>query len=273
MKKVALAAWMLAATAAPSQGAGYDDLNVAISHFNQGRLDIAVSWFDKALAAGDLIPDLRRIAYVDRGLAHEAKGDGAKALADFTAAIAVQPTDLFAYRERAAIYLANNELEKALTDYKELDRLRPRDYLTLMNIGQLNWQLDRVAVGADAFSVFAGADTYSWLWQQLTSIRLGKPMAEYKVTFDTRDWPGHLPRFYLGDLSESDVMEAAESANRNNSVCTAHVFTGLWHVTHNDQAGATPLLEAAVKKCSEGSPMWRIARSELGKIIPKDSPK
>jgi tetratricopeptide (TPR) repeat protein len=272
MKKIALAALMLAAAAAPSQGAGYDDLNVAISHFNQGRFDDAISWFDKAIAAGDLIPDLMRVAHLDRGLAYERKGDAEKAHADFTAAIAAQPTDMLAYRERIAIYLANNRIEMALADYEQLNRLRPNSYQILASIGRLNWQLNRMEASAKAFSYFADADPYTWLWLQLTNIRLGKPLMDYPDTFETRNWPHHLPRFYLGRISEASVMEAGR-ASSGNPVCAASLFTGLWHVVHNEQGQAAPLLEAASKSCNQGSELGLVARSELDKIASQGASK
>ena len=137
-----------------------------------------------------------------------------------------------------------------------------------MSIGRLNWQLNHLEAAADAFSYFSTVDTFAWLWLQLVNVRLGKPMTDYAEVSETRNWPGHIPRFYRGHLVESDVMEAAESTKDAGHICAANFFTGLWRVVHDDQTGAAPLLNTATKKCAEGSSDWRIARYELAKMKP-----
>src|SRR5258706_3138439 len=104
MTKIALATLLLAATTAPSYCTSYDDLNAGISYFNQAQYDNAIVWFDKAIAAGDLISDLQRLALLDRGSAYWAKGDIQKAITDYSAAIALQPTETLAYRQRISAY-------------------------------------------------------------------------------------------------------------------------------------------------------------------------
>ncbi len=266
MRRAFLAALMLAALGAPAYCASYDDLNVALSYFEQEQYDNAITWFDKALAPGDLIPDLTRIAHFDRAMAYWAKHDGKHALDDFSAAIAADPANTSAYRERIKFYLANNEFEKAADDYDKLLTLRPFDYDVALNDGLLNWQLNRIENSASAFLAVSEVSPYSWSWLQLSNIKLGKPMTEYKETFDNSKWPGLLPRFFQGHTSEADVLKAADDTGNNGSICTARLLTGMWRVVHNDQAGAVPLLKTAVEKCNKGSPNERIALNELEKI-------
>jgi tetratricopeptide (TPR) repeat protein len=273
MRQTILVAFILAAPLNVAAGAGYDDLNVAISYFDQEQYDNAISWFDKAIAANDLTPDLMRLAYLDRGLSHSAKSETQKAIADYGSAIATKPDDMLAYRERISAYLASADLEKALTDYESLRRLRPHDYDILMNIGWLNWQLNHIEASADAFFYFAQVDPYCWLWLQLANVRQGKPMTEYTEDAEARKWPGHLPRFYRGHLSESDVLEAAKSIKGRNALCFGYAFTAMWRVVHNDQTGATPLLQSATEQCAKGSPYWNIVRAELNKVTSGDGAK
>jgi tetratricopeptide (TPR) repeat protein len=273
MKKIALAALLLAVTTMRSYCASYDDLNAAISYFDQQQYDNAIIWFDKALAAGDLIPDHTRIAHLDRGLAYGTKGDIKQAIADFTAAIAANPDHTLAYRHRITAYFATNDLEKALADYDKLRALRPNDFDIAMNDGWLNWQFNHVETSADAFRTFSEINTYSWAWLQLSNIRLDKPMTGYKEDIEPKKWPDHIPRFFLGHLSEADVLKAAEETGNSSSVCAAHVLTGMWRVVHNDRAGAEPLLKIAAEKCNKNSPDWRIASSEIERIGSEENSK
>jgi tetratricopeptide (TPR) repeat protein len=266
MRRTILAAFMLAATATSGVCASYDDLNAALSYFEQEQYDNAITWFSKALAAGDLIPDLTRIAYLDRGMAYLAKGDTSHAISDFTSAITANPDNVLAYRERIAVYLANGEFEKAVADYDKLRSLRPFDYDIAMNDGLLNWQLNRIETSASAFLAFSEVSPYSWSWLQLSNIRLGKPMTGYKETYDNRKWPGQIPRFFLGHASESEVLNAAEDTGNNGSICAAKLLAGMWRIVHNDQEGAAPLLKAAGEKCTKDSSYGHVIHSELVKI-------
>lgn len=273
MEKIALAALLLLVTTTRSYCASYDDLNAGLSYFDQEQYDNAITWFDKALAAGDLIADQKRIAYVDRGLAYWTKGNIGQAIADFTSAIAANPDHTLAYRHRISAYLATNDLEKALADYDRLRALRPADFDIAMNDGYLNWQFNRIQDSAEAFRTYAEFNKFSWAWLQLANIRLNRPMTGFKEDFESRKWPGHIPRFYLGHVSETDVLKAAEDTGNPRSVCDAHVMTGMWRVVHDDRSGATPLLKIATEKCPKDSPFWRIARSELEKIEAGGKPK
>ena len=148
MKTRALAALLLlAGSAVPAGAASYDDLNAGISYFNQAQYDNAITWFDKAIAAGDLIPDLKHVAHLDRGMAYAIKGDAHKALADYTAAIAIKPESTLAYRQRAAVYLGLNDKEMARANYRLLLKLRPNDAGTLRQVGWLSWQMNDLEGG------------------------------------------------------------------------------------------------------------------------------
>lgn len=273
MKKTALAALLVAGLSVPAVAAGYDDLNVAFSYFDQDQHDSALPWFEKAIAAGDLIPDLLRIAHLDLGMIYAAKGQPEKAMAEYTAAIAAKPDDMLAYRRRISAHLDANHLEKALDDYETLRKFRPHDYDILMNIGWLNWQLGRYEPSATAFYYFANVDPYAWLWLQLTNVRRGKPVDDYKETGETRFWPGHLPRFYRGHLTEADMLKEAQDGSHKSGPCIGHLYAGLWHMVHQDSVGAAPLLKVATEKCGEGSTYWRLARSELDRATAGEKAK
>jgi tetratricopeptide (TPR) repeat protein len=273
MRRITLAVLIFAVPPNAASAAGYDDLNIAISYFDQQQYDNAIPWFDKAIAASDLNPDLMRLAYLDRGLAYRTKSELQKAIADYSSAIAARPDDMLAYRERISAYLASDDVEKALADYGTLRKLRPHDYSILMNIGWLNWWLNHIEASADAFSYFSQSDPYSWLWLQLANVRLGRPMTSYAETVEARKWPGHLPRLYLGHLPESSVLDEAKDIQSPNALCYAYFFTAMWRVVHDDHAGATPLLQTSTEKCVKGSTYWNIARAELGKIKAVDQTK
>ena len=281
MKKTAIAAFLLAAIGTPGVCASYDEVNAGISYFNLGRYDDAIIWFDKALAAGDLSTDLKHLAYLDRGQAYLAKKDTQKALSDFAQALAVKPDSVIAHRHRISIYLVNNDREKALAELQALSKLRPDNLDVLMNIGMLNWQQGDTEASARAFQPFSDRIIQSWLWLQLTNLRLGKPLGDFREDIFSRWWPGPLARFYRGSLSETALLSEAEDAHTGNNAsrakntearCNAFFFAGMWRIARGE-TGAAPLLQNSIEACGETSMNSKIARFELDRLADREGKK
>ena len=94
MKRLVLAALLFVAFSTPVLCASYDELNAGIENWTKEQWDFAIAHFDKAISAGDLGSDLMRVAYYDRGRAHDQKGETEKAIADLAAALALKPGDI-----------------------------------------------------------------------------------------------------------------------------------------------------------------------------------
>ena len=67
--------------------------------------------------------------YNNRGNAFVAKGDFARALADFDRAIEIDPKYLLAYHNRCLAYSKKADLDRAIADCGEAIRLGPEDPL------------------------------------------------------------------------------------------------------------------------------------------------
>ena len=65
--------------------------------------------------------------YNNRGSGWAAKGDYAKAIADFNAATRLDPKSVAAYRNRAQAWQEQGEFDKAIADYKKVIQLDPQD--------------------------------------------------------------------------------------------------------------------------------------------------
>src|SRR5215210_4873775 len=75
-------------------------------------------------------------SYANRGFAHERKGDLNRAIADYTEAVRLAPSDGAVYTNRGrAFEKKKGELDRAIADYTEAIRLSPKRVAALANRG------------------------------------------------------------------------------------------------------------------------------------------
>jgi len=300
MKKIALAALLLAAGTAGTLASSYDDLNAGIQHYNQGQWEAAIGAFDKALAANDLVPDLKFIALYDRATSRTGLGQLDPAIADYTSALALRPNEAQVLVDRSSVYFRSGKFEQAGPDIERLIVLRPtfahayglrallnvrrgaleqsrQDFKTSVKLapenirnlsfGIVNWLVGEVDRADDIFSDLAGRGTnktYAWLWYALTQARLGKDVPQHALPdIDLAAWPGPIIKFFLGKAPQDSVFAAAdrgEASARDGQICEANFYVGEWLVQHHDQAAAKPLLDKAAAGCPTGFLEWMPAQ-------------
>ncbi|HEY2136081.1 MAG TPA: tetratricopeptide repeat protein [Xanthobacteraceae bacterium] len=81
---------------------------------------------------------VRGIAYVGRGLAWATKGDDDRAMADFTAAIRLNPKDSLAYNNRAIAWRDKGNPDRAIADFTQAIRLSALPHSDLPGTGHVN---------------------------------------------------------------------------------------------------------------------------------------
>lgn len=90
-----------------------DPIREAADALEGGKYDQAIAKFTEGIAR----------AYRARGIAHAAKGDLDKALADYNESIRLNAEDPIAYYNRGNVYKEKGSTEKAIADYSEAIRL------------------------------------------------------------------------------------------------------------------------------------------------------
>jgi len=251
MKQFALAALIVAAMAGPVSGRSYDDLNAGIQLYNLRQWNDAVLALDKALAANDLVPSLQFIAHYDRAWAHLYLKQYDLALQDYSASLALRPSETQVMIDRAMTYLNMGKLEEAAADIDgaiaahpqlawpyglratvnvkraQMDKSR-EDMKTLLKllpetirrgtvIGIINWQIGEIGGAEDNFSYEASHgpnNRYAWLWYSLAEVRLGKAVPRRSLPdFDKTAWPAPIIHFFLGDMAQDAVFSAAQQGD------------------------------------------------------------
>src|SRR5262245_36142509 len=87
--------------------------------FRRGDLDRAIADFDAAIR---LDPG-KAVAYSQRGNAWHSKGDQERALADYEAAIRIDPNNPAVFRDRGILWRRHGDLDRALVDFDRPIRL------------------------------------------------------------------------------------------------------------------------------------------------------
>ena len=105
--------------------------NRGIDYRKEGKLDLAIKDFDKAI---ELNPDFAE-AYNNRGVAYGINGQVDNAIADFNKAVGLNPTYADAYCNRGNTYLLTGEIDKAIKDYSRSIKHAPKDAVSYSNRG------------------------------------------------------------------------------------------------------------------------------------------
>jgi lipoprotein NlpI len=251
MKKIALVALLLAGGAGMALASSYDDLNAGIQYYNLGQWQPAIGAFDKALAAGDLGPDLQFVAHFDRGQSYARIGRPDAAIEDYSASLQIRPGEVQVLIDRASAYVNSGKLDlaaadldhviaarpnirrvfairiainirrgqwdKARDDTKMLLKLMPDNARRGIGIGTLDWEAGQITDAEENFSYEASNGpnkVYAWLWYALTEARLGKSVPRRSLPdADLTKWPGPVINFFLGTADREAVFASAAQAD------------------------------------------------------------
>jgi tetratricopeptide (TPR) repeat protein len=114
-------------------------------------------------------------AYGNRGFVYYRKRDFARAIADFTTEIRLQP-DVLAYINRGNAYRDSEQLDRAAADYAAVIKLAPTDARGWRNRGMIRlFQGDNKGGLADYDKAlqYDPADVFSWNNRGQAKLRLG----------------------------------------------------------------------------------------------------
>jgi lipoprotein NlpI len=214
----------------------------AVAHNNRGsayratgRSDLAIADFDQAIL---LDPDYAH-AYYNRGNFYgDDKGDAARAIADLSEAIRLNPRLVAAYFSRARAYLYSGDAAKALAD------------------------IDRAAASSPK-------DAYNALWLDIIAQRNNVPsrLSQSISAIDMTGWPAPVVQLYLGQLTQAEMLVAAENADadkKQSQLCEAHFYGGELALRKSDSRDeAIRELRSAATSCPPDFTEALAAKAEL----------
>ena len=277
MKRLCGAGLFAAMLASSAQAGSFDDFNLGVAARNRGDNDAAIAAFNRALAAGDLAPNLQYIALFDRGVAYALKMRYVEAIADFSAVIKLRPDYFVAYFARAQIYDATGQVAFGAADCDKMISLKPDAHSPYALCGRIQFELGQYAQAASLFEnalrLGQGRPAYSLLWLDLAKIRAAQSntggIAQTARSVDVDGWPSPILDFFSGTGTPEAVDAAAakgDAQTQRNQKCEVGFYLGEWQLEHNDTAAAKPLLVQAVSLCPNNFIELAPAKAELKRL-------
>jgi tetratricopeptide (TPR) repeat protein len=264
MKKIALAALLLAGWTNSVWAAGYDALNIGIQYANDEAWDNAIVWLNKAIDAGDLLPDQVRAARYNRARAYVGSGKPGAAIADFNAALALTPDNVQILTERAFAYIADGQGNQAIADLQKAHEKRPKNARIDYFAGLVNWSTGHPE---EASANFAAAlkennSPFAWLWLKLSDVKQKKDTPIYGSFYS---WPNAAVDLYSGREDEAGVLSKVKNYGDSEN-CEAIFFIAEWRLVHDDAAGAKAMFQKSISDCPKENIEPEIAQLELVKL-------
>jgi tetratricopeptide (TPR) repeat protein len=283
--------------ALPTRAGGIDDFNHGIEAHNRGDDQTAIASFTRALTSSDLTASDRSAALIDRGAAYERQKQYANAIADFTAALALNPGRYDATYGRMLAYRENDQGQLAASDCDALVKMRPNIAALQEACGIVGWENGdfptAVAHFETAIGLGAKPPVFAVLWLEIARLRAGKPNEAEFVNLtrklDLDGWPAPIFDLYMGKASPDAVVAAAEKIERHTTIpaflhlqdsaplspsesaslqlrrCQAAFFVGEWQLLGRNTAKAQILLRDADADCKD----WLPPKKELARLAQK----
>ena len=225
----------------------------------QASGDVAIAACTRAIASGRYAGhDLAKLHY-DRAVEYANKGDYDRAIADFSAAIRLDPKYDPAFNNRGAAYLAKGGHDRAIADLNEAIRLDPRDSGQYLNRGLANLysgSLPKALADLNQSIELDPKSAYAALWRDVVERRSNLPsrLAQASMQIDMTEWPAPIIRLYLGQMTPEAVLAAADDPDvntRKRQVCDANFFIGELALQRGAKDEAVRLFRLAAAGCEE----------------------
>ncbi len=273
----------MAMGSAPTSAAGVDLAKAGLAAQQQGEWGKAIELYTQALAAGDLGDKTKAHVLGLRANAYGATGLPDQALADFAAAIDIDPGQPAPYVGRSIVYRQMGAYDKAIADDDTAIEHSPGYALAFTNRGLGNFYAGHFAASARDFARSQADDPTEpdfVLWLHLAHARAGQDdseeLARNAVKIDRNQWAGAAVYFYLGQVRAEDLPAAAVSPNptlQRQQGCEASFYLGEDALLAGRKDEARKFFQSVLDACdmdkpnySWSSPQYGAAMEELKRL-------
>jgi lipoprotein NlpI len=242
---------------------------------SRGQPEAALALADKAVAGN---PNSTRPYLVRAGI-YQALASHAKAVADYTKVLTLDPKAAVVYNWRGSAYFKLGQIDKSIEDFDRFLELRPAEKPRHWQRGISLYYAGRYEEGQKQFEGYEAVDANdveNAVWRYLCMApRVGPAKARaaiLKVGTDRRVPMVEVYALFSGRAQPADVLAAAQADNPlpallNRQLFYAHLYLGLYYESAGDATRALTHLTQAVDH-RIGHYMWdvaRVHRDRLGK--------
>jgi tetratricopeptide (TPR) repeat protein len=254
------------------------------AYYLKGDNDHALADYNEAIR---LDPEFT-LAYNGRGSTYLRTKDYDKALADYDKSIQLEPKNAVIYFRRGFVLQAMKQYDRALGNYSQALSLKS-------NYPEAAGAQADAYFGRGIFNLYSGlaanaqADlkyanelnpkyAYAALWLDIVERRNNIPshLAQATSQVDMTKWPAPVVRLFLGELTPTDVLTAANDTdprNKQGQVCESNFYSGEFALFQNKKSEAQRLFRLAASGCPENFVERDAAINELKILADERSEK
>jgi lipoprotein NlpI len=232
--------------------------NRAAAYAQLGRLDLAIEDYNQLLKIAPNDPD----TLYNRAWLYSIQGKYDEAIDDLTKVLMVKPDDFESRLRRAGISIQLGRNEDAIADCNRLLKIVPTSPVAFYNRGRAEYAKGDFESARDDFAASAknlegisnaALRAYATLRLALASAESGKDappeLATLAKAVSVDQWPMPVVAYYLGNISEDDVLKAADVADKaraTNLTAEAEYYIGAMALAKDDKKAAKQHFKAAI---------------------------
>ncbi|WP_439238751.1 lipoprotein NlpI [Lonepinella sp. BR2919] len=218
-------------------------------HFEQ---EVMIARISQMLIIGQLSRGERANLHFERGVLYDSLGLWGLARYDFTQTLALQPKTAAVYNYLGLYSLLDEDYDAALEAFNVVFELDPNYEYTYLNRGLDFYYTARYNLAQQDFLKFYHSDIkdpYRILWLYLNELKF-KPdeakqhLAQRATQLSTEYWGTFIVQYYLGKLSEQDLLDKAQAFVDPQSSQYAEVLTETYFYLAKQKLNTGNLSEA-----------------------------
>ena len=261
---LATAATVIMAAAGPAWAAeAAIDLQSGLEAAQRGHFDDGVRLLTMAINSKELSPADLEQALKARGLMYQRQNKQKEALADYDAAVRLQPSDASAYDMRGTAYAGTGQMDRAIADYDKTLQLQPHNVAAHVNRGFayiVKRQYKQAIADLDAALELSPKDFAAYRNRATAYRSLGdyrKAVADYDAALrlNPKDpnvgYESGRAKYQLGDFAG-----AAQDLSRSLSSFPNQPYTAIWLYLAEAKAGKPDPQELAAHAAKTNAKAW-----------------
>jgi lipoprotein NlpI len=243
------------------------------------RTELAIARLTEILNRAELSEEQSARLYYDRGVMYDSAGLRSLARLDFMRALRLKPDMADAYNFVGIHYTLSGDFDQAYEAFDSVLELAPDYEYAYLNRGIALYYAGRADLAVPDFTKFLQrqpSDPYRVVWLYLAELDLSVPAARARLTthfsaLAADDWATNIPRFYLGEISEQQLLNSIVDGLSSPRVlaerlCEVYFYLAKWHEAKQQPEQAIEYYKKALATNVYEFVEHRYARLEMARL-------